>query len=138
MTDQTAALAEALRVADATLRRPTDGTTRRRRRQGAYWWRDYALAILAALRPDWCGHEAKPGRWAFVWGDKSIASHRESHLRELDEITADMARLRAIETAARSVTKEAYADDDFEGAFIDYLVPAGTLDALRTALEETP
>lgn len=44
----------------------------------------------------------------------------------------------ALREAAQRVVAKAEFDDDFEGQYIDYLVPADALDALRAALDVTP
>ena len=131
MTDQTAALAKALLVTRVRTGPNID--------LHAMWLRqpDYmkdvlgaqAAAVLAALPRDWYESLASHRECG-----ESIAALRESHLRELDEITADVARLRAIEAAARSVTEGAEPHDFFEGEYTDYLVPVGALDALHAAL----
>ena len=83
MTDPTAALAEALAPWLAQYKAGIIGTfsqgaphirwDERSPEDRASWMlgaedevQDAAAAILATLPPDWCEHEAKPGRWAFL------------------------------------------------------------------------
>ncbi|HSW43518.1 MAG TPA: hypothetical protein VLM76_13505 [Patescibacteria group bacterium] len=124
MTDPTTALAAAI---DAALSAVDDEWT----------LPDLAALAIAALPPGWCGHGpiARHGPIE-SHGEcaEATAARDESHRRELDEITADVARLRAIEAAARSVTEGAEPHDFFEGEYTDYLVPVGALDALHAAL----
>ena len=105
-----AVLAEALEQADAMLQRPVDGTTRKRHRKGAYYRRDCAALVVALLPPDWCGHVAA-----------------EQATEQWDRLTAEIARLRKIEEAARAVC------DWSEVSGVMHL--AALRDALRAALE---
>jgi hypothetical protein len=110
-----APLAAALYAADAKLRRPADGTTRLRHRVGQYWFRDYAAAILAALPPDWCGHEPDDAR--------KIAS-----LRDLTALqAATIARLRADMVAIATQRNEARAEIATLRAALDGLAKAAAL-----------
>jgi hypothetical protein len=51
-------------------------------------------------------------------------------------ISFELARLRQIEKMARDLIAESEVDDDFEGQYIDWLVPNPEFVALRTALGE--
>ena len=113
------------------------------------------LAALAKL-----ASEATPGDW--VADDRDIrlgVTHRPDPNDEFDgwksehliydeggHSEADAAYIAAaspdvvlalvrVALTARAVAKQAEADDDFDGQFIEYLVPAEPLDALRAALE---
>jgi len=44
----------------------------------------------------------------------------------------------ALQKAAQEVVKQAEADEDYDGQFIDYLVSYEVIDALRAALETKP
>ena len=100
MTDPTTALAAAI---DAALSAVDDEWT----------LPDLAALAIAALPPGWCGHGpiARHGPIE-SHGEcaEATAARDESHRRELDEITADVARLRAIEAAARAVDWDSVED----------------------------
>jgi hypothetical protein len=115
-----AALAEALR----SLPVPATYEEWQARIDASY--EDDAAAILAALPPDWCGHHAASEAM------RALAEQTATIVQQEDEI----ARLRRIEEAARAISNAGDPDDDFEGQYIDYLIPATALDALRAALEE--
>ena len=139
MTDPTAALAEALEQADAMLRRPADGSTRKRHRMGLYWHRDFAAVTVSLLPPDWCGHEAEIAHLNGVIlrqhdCDHSDCIDREERLRKIEEAA------RAWRDADDAVLTLAggpdYADEDEEVAAEERLDDAEA--ALRAALEARP
>ena len=103
-----APLIEALEQADAMVRRPADGTTRRRHRTGANYRRDFAATLLLLLPPDWCGHgDILDANNADIRDrDEALANIREAAIKT----RAELARLRAIEEAARAVADESATD----------------------------
>jgi hypothetical protein len=75
------------------------------------WYTDSAAALLAALPPDWCGHDLRAIRNR-AWQDGVNAAN----------VDPDLARLRIIEEAARAVVAD-YPSDAWP-----------VLNALRAAL----
>ncbi|HSW43515.1 MAG TPA: hypothetical protein VLM76_13490 [Patescibacteria group bacterium] len=161
MTDPTAALAEALHYVLLECRRDYRGD------RDCDGDRRHLLAaeeIIRRLPPDWCGHEAEITELNARLADEGYADairlaeavnevvvHQRGNIEEAwqygdreraraIEAKADLARLRAIEAAAREVVEQAAPDDalfDDGNIFNDCLVPAEAVDALRAALEAT-
>lgn len=141
MTDQAAALAEALHNHGLGCWHPGgSGGTSSMMPPCRTFHEVSAAAILAALPPDFCGCDMTT---AHMVGEQKgrdraeaeIARLRESHLTQLDEITADMEHLRRIATAARLLL-----DMEVEWSGDTPLwkwagVPAVSLRALRAVLE---
>ena len=71
---------------------------------------------------------------AEVWGvvDLDILTAR------LIDAGVTLAPDTALQKAAQEVVKQAEADEDYDGQFIDYLVSYEVVDALRAALEAKP
>ncbi|HSW43837.1 MAG TPA: hypothetical protein VLM76_15170 [Patescibacteria group bacterium] len=118
MTNPTTALAEALRTAQGCSN-PTGGD------HPTCVIHDQEIsAIFAALPPDWCGHGKYESEMERLWA--------------LDR--ADLARLRAIEAAAREAAHSIVAipmerDDDDDSPAEVWCVHPDPLAALRAALE---
>lgn len=62
--------------------------------------------------------------------------HERQHLDDAARLIAQGVRVGddGLRAAAQAVVDEAETDDDFDGQFVDYLVPFAALDALRAAL----
>jgi len=113
MTDRVAALAEALQVAcyrnEWHITTPPEGPVRS--------FDDFAAAILAALPPDWCGHD--PGLFPFA-----------SRFAALE---AEIARLRGLALRLSVRAHKHHADYPISECVEPLCIEAA---ALRAALEE--
>jgi hypothetical protein len=110
-----------------------------------------AAAILAALPPDWCGHEAAhDDAWVTMDTQRAeiVRLHAELRVAHLDDTRdAEIARLRAIEEAARAVDWESVQDAldvaiharaEMEVNKVRWRADENATDALRAALGEKP
>jgi hypothetical protein len=124
--------------------------------------KDHAAAILAALPPDWCGHDFNQAARIMVEQAAELARLRASRGRErkpgpgpdpnwpaaIEQCDcAELARLRAIEEAARAVDWESVQDAldvaiharaEMEVNKVRWRADENALDALRAALGEKP
>ena len=93
---------------------------------------EWAAAILAALPPDWCGHEAKYGYRTMAVEEARLFWAKEAELRsverQVEKAEATIARLRKIEEAAAIHAEVTHVG---QTAFIG-------LTELRAALAESP
>jgi hypothetical protein len=141
MTDpRIAALAEAIRTGywAQTPEPPPDWATLDNAEEWYASPNDMAAYILAALPPDWCGHTDMVSREAAL---DIVRREGQRVATEVREVSAEIARLRRIEEAARGLL--CWVDDESItlctichtecGHFPECPMPA-----LRAALEEKP